>query len=191
MSMERLINLAKKTGDKLIIHDSVTGHDMVILSIDDYEELLRGREEFDFEDDECEYKETHPSYWHKTSDIISLRNKMGNTYDIDDSMYEVAGDISPDSSVSFSDEDDLSDAISFNDNNSLGFDADERSAQTDVCTHEPDVSPKITVEALGESVPIQGKSIEYSNTDSVTNNEIVWNKAEPLSDEPIFYEEPV
>jgi hypothetical protein len=44
-ALDRLINLAKKTGDKLIIHDSVEGKDMVILGIDDYEELALERQD--------------------------------------------------------------------------------------------------------------------------------------------------
>ncbi len=39
MSLDRLIDLAKKTGDRLIVHDPVHGRDVVIMDIEKYEEL--------------------------------------------------------------------------------------------------------------------------------------------------------
>jgi hypothetical protein len=39
-SIDRLIKLAKKTGDRLIIHDPVEGNDVVIMDIDSYEMLM-------------------------------------------------------------------------------------------------------------------------------------------------------
>ena len=40
MSLHRLIELAQKTGDKLIVHDPINGRDMVILRTEQYEQLL-------------------------------------------------------------------------------------------------------------------------------------------------------
>lgn len=45
MSLERLIRLAQKTGDKLIIHDPVNEQDVVLMSVDDYEALLSLKDE--------------------------------------------------------------------------------------------------------------------------------------------------
>ena len=42
-SLDRLIDLAQKTGDRLIIHDPVSGNDTVLLDIDTYEHLVLGR----------------------------------------------------------------------------------------------------------------------------------------------------
>ena len=39
-SLDRLLRLAKKTGDRLIIHDSATEESMVLLSLDAYEQLV-------------------------------------------------------------------------------------------------------------------------------------------------------
>lgn len=56
MSLDRLIDLAKRTGDRLIIHDPINGRDIVILGIDAYEALTlpdKGKEplfDLDFED---------------------------------------------------------------------------------------------------------------------------------------------
>ncbi len=49
MSLERLIRLAKKTGDTLIVHDPVHGDDIVIMLVDNYETLL-------LEKDMCEQR---------------------------------------------------------------------------------------------------------------------------------------
>lgn len=43
MSLDRLINLAKKTGDRLIVHNPIDEHDVVIMDLDSYEGMLFGR----------------------------------------------------------------------------------------------------------------------------------------------------
>lgn len=49
-SLDRLIDLAKQTGSKLIVHDPIEGRDLAILSIDEFERLaLAGKSDaFDF-----------------------------------------------------------------------------------------------------------------------------------------------
>lgn len=39
-SLDRLIKLAQKTGDKLIVHDPLYGEDVVIMSVDQYEDMI-------------------------------------------------------------------------------------------------------------------------------------------------------
>lgn len=39
-SLERLIRLARRTGDRLIVHDSDTAEDIVIMDLDAYERLV-------------------------------------------------------------------------------------------------------------------------------------------------------
>ena len=39
-SLERLIKLAQKTGDRLIVHDEFSGRAVVILDVDTYEKLF-------------------------------------------------------------------------------------------------------------------------------------------------------
>ncbi|OGH60201.1 MAG: hypothetical protein A2725_04845 [Candidatus Magasanikbacteria bacterium RIFCSPHIGHO2_01_FULL_33_34] len=43
MSLDRLINLARKTGDRLIVHQPEKGEDIVIMNVDEYEMLLDNR----------------------------------------------------------------------------------------------------------------------------------------------------
>jgi len=45
-SMERLIGLAQKTGGKLIVHNPLEDHDVVILDVDEYERLVMGENDF-------------------------------------------------------------------------------------------------------------------------------------------------
>ncbi len=42
-SLDRLIDLAKQTGDRLIVHDPLEGKDVVILDVDTYEHLVLGK----------------------------------------------------------------------------------------------------------------------------------------------------
>ncbi len=42
-SFDRLIELAKKTGDRLIVHDPYEGKDMVVMDIDSYEHMVLGK----------------------------------------------------------------------------------------------------------------------------------------------------
>lgn len=43
-SLEQLIELARKTGDRLIIHDPQGGRDLVVMDVAQYKQLLRGSE---------------------------------------------------------------------------------------------------------------------------------------------------
>lgn len=43
-SYDRLFSLAQRTGDRLIIHDPVEGHDVVVMSVDEYENILDERD---------------------------------------------------------------------------------------------------------------------------------------------------
>lgn len=42
-SLDRLIDLAKQTNSRLIVHDPIEGRDLVIMETDDYEELFSGK----------------------------------------------------------------------------------------------------------------------------------------------------
>lgn len=39
-SLDRLIDLAKRTGDRLIVHDPIEDRDMVIMGVDEYEDMI-------------------------------------------------------------------------------------------------------------------------------------------------------
>ena len=39
-SLDRLIDLAKRTGDRLIVHDPIEGRDVIIMDVDEYERMV-------------------------------------------------------------------------------------------------------------------------------------------------------
>ena len=70
MSLDRLIDLAKRTGDRLIVHDPIRGRDIVIMGIDVYEQLVmdKGMDMYLEEDDM-----SNDSSWHSAGDVLSDR----------------------------------------------------------------------------------------------------------------------
>lgn len=100
-NLQRLIELAKKTGDRLIIHDPVQGQDIVLLGIDAYEELVLGKPAAPtqpsaspnfFEEFTQEPEETAPllpsrppqeGEWFHTKDIFEERFKAQRPVQID------------------------------------------------------------------------------------------------------------
>ncbi len=92
MSLDRLIDLAKRTGDRLIVHDPICGRDIVIMGIEAYERLLDdelldnrretmvyGNEDFDVH----EPNDIHsPRFgtWDSVGDIISERYRGEDGY---------------------------------------------------------------------------------------------------------------
>lgn len=72
MSLNRLIDLAKRTGDRLIVHDPVNGHDFVILDIDAYEEFLNhGRQAVDYSAENIPPEEADA--WQSAGEILKDR----------------------------------------------------------------------------------------------------------------------
>lgn len=67
-SLDRLIRLAQRTGDRLIVHDR-RGEDVVIMSVDEYEDLLDEVVAGGFE--HTAYEETSP--WHSAEDVLEER----------------------------------------------------------------------------------------------------------------------
>ena len=44
-SLDRLINLARRTGDRLIVHNELEDSDVVIMGVDEYERLVAGKKD--------------------------------------------------------------------------------------------------------------------------------------------------
>lgn len=61
INLAKLINLAKKTGDRLIIHDSATDSSFVILNINEYEKLVDSKQD-----------------WNNLEEVISHKNVENN-----------------------------------------------------------------------------------------------------------------
>jgi hypothetical protein len=184
MSIERLVNLAKKTGDTLIIHDPREGRDMVIMDIDRYESFVL-RECLEDEYDECrdvdgdsDINFDTESPWHRTSDLLTDRIRSGgDLYDFEDHMYEMAEPAIPMVDYSsMSGDGDIDDAHR--------YDGDERTGQSlDIAYDNIVVN-----EVIGEPIEYSKKSIP-----EIGAGDISWQDEETLdgSDDPVFYEEPV
>lgn len=99
-SLDRLIDLAKRTGDRLIVHDPIEGRDVVILDVDEYERLVLGkREEEMLEDELCEHEldrifnddygdhwKSQPEDWRSAGSV--LEDRYGGDFEWDDDVSE-------------------------------------------------------------------------------------------------------
>lgn len=85
MSLDHLIKLARRTGDRLIVHDSSGEKDLIIMDIDSYEQLLDLKtmsDERDFfapepwekddllDDLSADESEAEDSPWHSAADVF-------------------------------------------------------------------------------------------------------------------------
>lgn len=98
-SFDRLLRLAQKTGDRLIVHDSATNRSTVLLSLDEYERLWDQAEAFaisdessfyfggkedpldEIEDEEMEnpWESKDESPWHSVDKVIEEQYPMRET----------------------------------------------------------------------------------------------------------------
>ena len=185
-SLDRLIDLAKRTGDRLIIHDPLEGRDVVILDVDEYERLVLGKKDVrslssgqlldqinrdiaawraNKEMDERWEREEmlEDELREDESDIF-----LGNNYNDD---WHTAGSILEDryGSCNCSDGDD-----------ELSEDEILRHAQDEIKIEDiPDFGPDFEIEKA-KAVPFQAQE----NTE-------VWKEEPLIEEEPVFYEEPV
>jgi len=192
MSLQRLINLAKKTGDTLIIHDTRGDRDMVIMDVDRYEHLLLDASFMDDTDTE-EFTDDTPSTWHSAGDLLgSCTHDDTGLYDVSDDMYEMADPIAMEDSFTIDDAPlGEEESVPFD---IYGFDADERSSQSVGLDDIPrEYEP--AVEPIGETIPKPGEPVAYERDNPTTPTDgVIWGEEEPLDahdDQPVFYEEPV
>ncbi|MBI5222221.1 MAG: hypothetical protein HY980_01865 [Candidatus Magasanikbacteria bacterium] len=74
-SLDRLIDLAQQTGDRLIVHDPIEGRDIVIMDVGEYEKLVFGKIN----------RDSHTPAWHSAGSV--LENRYGGQWD-DDSGFD-------------------------------------------------------------------------------------------------------
>ena len=101
-SLDRLIDLAKRTGDRLIVHDPIEGCDVVILDVDEYERLVlnkkeRQEDELDrvFSDDygddwqnQPEDWRSQPEDWHTAGSVLEDRYGSHNWPDEEEELSD-------------------------------------------------------------------------------------------------------
>ncbi len=176
MSLDRLIRLSQKTGDKLIVHDPIEGNDVVIMSVDAYEYLLDidtyGELDDNFSPWDEDFIEDINFYdgkearsdWHSTADVLE---EKASDFKEDSDWMDLADDL-PEEDF-FAKEDNLAPG-------SLNWDID---------TWQEDSPNEMEINT-------EGLSMEKVSEDEIdiTSLENTWEE-QKLSDEPVFYEEPV
>ena len=202
MSLDRLIDLAKRTGDRLIVHNPLDNQDVVIMSVDEYEYLVDGNREVrnlssnqlldqinrdisvwrnnkeqdedwdrtsELEDELWDEEMSNFSFdpfddpWHKAGDILGKRYSV-HDFEEDEDLFDDEGEMSV-PNFDFGPAESLENFSPYADEseeNNIGFPFDIEPPKEEVDKSAIVYAPK----------------------------EEEWVE-EPLSDEPVFYEEPV
>lgn len=71
MSLDHLIDLARRTGDRLIIHNPLESQDVVIMTVNEYEKLI----------DEEEFDSEMRSDWYSAGSVLEEKYKNSDWYD--------------------------------------------------------------------------------------------------------------
>lgn len=189
MSLDRLINLVKKTGDRLVVHDPINGHDIILMDIDSYEDML-----FSAETDRGQMNEAE--LLDQINRDIAIWRAKRSVDDIDYDDSDESDDFFSSPTVTHHD---ATQPIFDIDEPVLPFTTDEPIDEPLPSTPKPVVSSRrspwqsagqILESRFGQAKPTEGAAnspVEYK--ENAAGNE--W-KEEPLTgDEPVFYEEPI
>ncbi len=204
-SMERLIGLAQKTGGKLIVHNPLEDHDVVILDVDEYEKLVMGENDFEmFRPDAREMSEGELLN-QINRDIANWRANKDQEEKWEQEMMldeEIEGDPLP---SPFSEHDyhpadwhSVSDVInkkytSLKSEDELDFLGDDESEEIKI-DDIPNFGPSVNeVESEIEKIEkVEKKDDEPTSVPfRPMGADIAWQEEPLASDEPVFYEEPV
>lgn len=177
-SFDRLIRLAKQTGDRLIIHDPIDGEDVVMMGIDAYEALaLGGRERVrEFSSDQLlDQINRDIAIWRSSKDMEDSWEEdfFGGADEDRDMPWHTPGEVLEDRYGWIDETDDAVDTaederilvedIPFGPSDELSFDPSEPTED-------------FRVEEIPPAIP---------------EGEMTWDE-EPLPDEdPVFLEEPI
>jgi len=162
-SLEDLVRLAQKTNSKLIVHDPLEGNDVVVLSVDEFEEMVdSGNPEQSWRPDVCDMSEGE-LLDQINRDIATWRSNQAQENweeDIDEELEEKE------------ENDDSWNSIGEIINNKYSNSA---TIPTENTTNKEDTAEKEEV----KTIPLNTEESEPT-------------KDEPLvGDDPVFYEEPV
>lgn len=172
--LDRLIRLAKKTGDRLIVHDPVRGNDIVMLSIDAYETMLQRLDDVVFDaQEEIPFGSDDPfGQWDHTERIsFDEEHDEDNEDDEEDETddWVTPADVMRDRYPSFLNDSEESDTAS-----PWNREVDHTRALDD-----------IRIEDIPFGQPAS-PLVPEEHTPPATS----WEE-EPIDDEPVFLEEPV
>lgn len=216
-SLDRLINLAKRTGDRLIIHDPVEGRDIVIMDVEHYERLVLERQDVRelSSDQMLDQINRDIAIWRSNKEMDEQWERdMQLEDEADEEMFEYPygwsadpfadppGYKSPWHAASDVLEDRYSDAPWTDEDYGYDFYEDEFEDIdfTDEKIQMPEIVRRSSTDSvsagIGEDVPFDLDDemeikVEDIPFEPVMNQESNWEE-EPLGDEePVFLEEPV
>jgi len=168
--LQKLLNLAKKTGDRLIIHDSAKGQSMVVMQVEDYEHLMLG----DIAEDNFETA----SFVREPSDLLDRWDEIPDI--VPAAPYPDSASI-PDVPV----EDNWSSAADvledrYGSAEEIEWDEEPQSAESQMSdgANQSVETPPLSIEEIPFDAPMPPAA------------EDEWHE-EPLDEEPVFLEEPV
>ncbi|MEK7623101.1 MAG: hypothetical protein AAB408_00330 [Patescibacteria group bacterium] len=174
MSLNRLISLAQRTGDRLIVHDPINGRDIVLMGIGAYEELLDKAEDVDNEINP--WDDDHDSPWSGATGQMSGAETWNRAGDVLADRYDDFSDSTPDvSDFSFGSQS----------NQRSTTIPDSRFQIPDSSLNDWDESDE---SSLGDARVEMG---EFATAAEPVHNEQPLAPQTDDGNEPIFYEEPV
>lgn len=182
-SLDRLIDLAKQTGGRLIVHDPIEGRDVVILDVDEYERLVLGKKDvrdlssgqlLDQINRDIAVWRANKEFDEKCEREEQLEDElMGNELD------RMCGDNYRDDWHS------AGSVLEDKYGERFGSEWDEDIDEGEVSEDEIKI----------EDIPDFGPSFETEKTNTIPfqaqENTEMWKEEPLIEDEPVFYEEPV
>lgn len=200
-SMERLIGLAQKTGGKLIVHNPMEDHDVVILDVDEYEKLVMGENDYEMSRPDVREMSEGELLDQINRDIAAWRankdqeEKWEQEMMLDEEIEEEPP-FNPFSEHNYHPADwhSISDVInkkyaSLKSEDELDFLGDDESEEIRI-EDIPNFGP--SVNEIEEVEKVKKKDDEpISVPFRPMGADIAWQEEPLASDEPVFYEEPV
>lgn len=192
MPLNRLIDLARRTGDRLVVHQPDKGEDIVIMDVDEYELLLDNRRDVRNLSDKQLLDQINRdiSIWRVNSEIdesnfvdeldnegdsdwLSAADVLEDRFEVSDFGIEKENDVERDVNKDWPEEGDIS-GEKFNDTNfNFTEELDEAVGHADETLNNVEKEPQV---------------VPHKSVGDIAG---IWEE-EPLGDEePVFYEEPV
>jgi hypothetical protein len=218
-NLNRLIGLAKRTGDRLVVHDSFTQESVVIMSVDEYEKLLPSSEREGGEDDDIQRQiDRDMALWRANRD---LDDEWEDIRGVERMPWDVESEDEIPTRVGNDDDDDFDIPFGTHDSwDSVGdvigsryadipFLDDDHSSPQDVDDNEEEdfgaidwdgedfgkKNPELEKEMAGfeiEDIPFDPPMPEKKEVPFVPQETVGdWEEESLPDDEPVFFEEPV